>query len=637
MQLCYYPEMKNPRKINNILSQLLDTENDHTIKAWSNLGWVTNLQPTPFFNTEYYWKVWRQYSGETLLKTIDPILHYHFEGWKYGLEPCEEFNSNFYLSQIIFRDRNNSPLLDFMVRSKNDSLVNANPNFDANYYLEANPDVKKSKINAYKHYLTYGKNEGRREKSIIQIQGFSRNLNERFLPTSINEAKNGYNFNSDIEDIKIFQADTNEKIFKFEDDDWFSKDNFQETNNEIELNPFLWSQVNKIEVNDFGLSKIHITLSEFSEKISEQTFLKKLFLNGSSSFLVVLVHIDTLNEEHLSFIMLMCIRYNVVIQIDNQRLKESRSTVLNGIINADEFVKKEISHTLNYLNVLMQQRRWAKLNLFSVLSIRTKNNDMYLNNNKIFQKESKVSVIVCSRRPKLLVSNLIRYLSLQKNIKMELLVALEVNDESEIADVEKATTGLNFPVKVIPFLPQNHNVPLGLRLNHLTEQANYEILTKMDDDDFYGPNHLFDLVSEMEMFNIDLVGKPVYSFYFKNDAQNDFIYLTSQIRFFSKDHYFTGSAFAFRKSLWNSIQGFLPLQRGEDYTFRKISKELGNRVLVIPPVEYLIFRDISLHKAHSHTWNIEINKIMDEKGDIVQENIEQFVIENYGINVNKIN
>jgi hypothetical protein len=333
----------------------------------------------------------------------------------------------------------------------------------------------------------------------------------------------------------------------------------------------------------------------------------------------------------------MCLRYNVVIQINDKRLKESRSTVLNGIIYADDFATKKINNALNYINVLMQQRRWAKLNLFSVLSIRTNNNEMNLNNNKILQKESKVSVIVCSSRPKLLVSNLIRFISLQQNIKMELLVALEVSGESEIAYVEKATKGLNFPVRVIPFLPQNHKVPLGLRLNHLTEQANYEILTKMDDDDFYGPNHLFDLVSEMEMFNIDLVGKPVYSFYFKNDAQNDFIYLTSQCRFFSKDYYFTGSAFAFRKSLWNSIQGFLPLQRGEDYTFRKISKELGNRVLVIPPVEYLIFRDISPHKKHSHTWNIEINKILEEKGDILQDNLEQFMIENYGININKIN
>jgi hypothetical protein len=629
--------MKNSRKEKNILSQLLDTDNDQTINAWSDLGWLTDLQPNPFFNTDYYWKVWRNKSGETLLKTIDPLLHYHFEGWKYDLDPCEEFDTNFYLRQIVFRDRNNSPLLDFIVRSKNDLLVSANPNFDANYYLDANPDVKRSKINAYKHYLTYGKNEGRRAKSIIQIQGISSDLNESFLPTAINKARNGFNFNSDIEDIKIFPPDTNEKNFKIEDNNWFPKDNFQETNKEIELNPFLWSQVNKLEVNNFVLSKINIRLSEFREKKGEQTFLKKLLANSSSSFLVVVVQVDNHNEQYLSFIILMCLRYNVVIQINDKRLKESRSTVLNGIIYADDFATKKINNALNYINVLMQQRRWAKLNLFSVLSIRTNNNEMNLNNNKILQKESKVSVIVCSSRPKLLVSNLIRFISLQQNIKMELLVALEVSGESEIAYVEKATKGLNFPVRVIPFLPQNHKVPLGLRLNHLTEQANYEILTKMDDDDFYGPNHLFDLVSEMEMFNIDLVGKPVYSFYFKNDAQNDFIYLTSQCRFFSKDYYFTGSAFAFRKSLWNSIQGFLPLQRGEDYTFRKISKELGNRVLVIPPVEYLIFRDISPHKKHSHTWNIEINKIMEEKGDILQDNVEQFVIENYGININKIN
>ena len=48
---------------------------------------------------------------------------------------------------------------------------------------------------------------------------------------------------------------------------------------------------------------------------------------------------------------------------------------------------------------------------------------------------------------------------------------------------------------------------LGDALNAGVETANGELVTKMDDDDYYSIEHLWDLVLALEYSGADLVGK----------------------------------------------------------------------------------------------------------------------------------
>ncbi len=61
----------------------------------------------------------------------DLIRHYLHEGWYKGYDPSSEFNTNF--------------------------------------YLISNPDVKRTKVNPLVHYITNGKNEGRSPNGLIQL------------------------------------------------------------------------------------------------------------------------------------------------------------------------------------------------------------------------------------------------------------------------------------------------------------------------------------------------------------------------------------------------------------------------------------------------------------------------------------
>ena len=51
------------------------------------------------------------------------------------------------------------------------------------------------------------------------------------------------------------------------------------------------------------------------------------------------------------------------------------------------------------------------------------------------------------------------------------------------------------------------NLPFGAALQYLSEHANGELLTKLDDDDWYSPEHIWDLVLAREYSGATIVGK----------------------------------------------------------------------------------------------------------------------------------
>ena len=114
----------------------------------------------------------------------------------------------------------------------------------------------------------------------------------------------------------------------------------------------------------------------------------------------------------------------------------------------------------------------------------------------------RVSVLLATRRPGLLpaaMANVAR----QRYPRLELVLALH-GPGFEPAAVERAVTGLAHPVKVVR-LDERH--VLGSVLNAATAEASGTLLAKMDDDDVYGPEHLWDLVLAHEYSGAALVGK----------------------------------------------------------------------------------------------------------------------------------
>ena len=112
-----------------------------------------------------------------------------------------------------------------------------------------------------------------------------------------------------------------------------------------------------------------------------------------------------------------------------------------------------------------------------------------------------VSVLLATRRPALLPAALAG-VAAQSYPRLELVLAL--HGEGFGDEVNALVAGMPLPVSVVR-VPGDE--PLGAVLNAATSAAGGLLLTKLDDDDHYGRDHVWDLVLAHEYSRATLVGK----------------------------------------------------------------------------------------------------------------------------------
>ena len=111
-----------------------------------------------------------------------------------------------------------------------------------------------------------------------------------------------------------------------------------------------------------------------------------------------------------------------------------------------------------------------------------------------------VSILLATKRPGFLPYAL-NSVARQTYPRLELVL---VQHGEGFAELERRVAELPHPVKVLQ-MPASE--PLGGVLNAATEASSGTLLTKMDDDDVYGLDHLWDLVLAREYSGAHLVGK----------------------------------------------------------------------------------------------------------------------------------
>jgi glycosyltransferase involved in cell wall biosynthesis len=113
-----------------------------------------------------------------------------------------------------------------------------------------------------------------------------------------------------------------------------------------------------------------------------------------------------------------------------------------------------------------------------------------------------VSVLLSTRRPDR-VPDALANIGLQRYPNVEVVAVLH-GDGFRRADVERLGASLSVPVSIIE-APATWR--LGDCLNAALESATGELVTKMDDDDAYGPEHIEDLVTAYRFSGADIVGR----------------------------------------------------------------------------------------------------------------------------------
>ena len=125
-----------------------------------------------------------------------------------------------------------------------------------------------------------------------------------------------------------------------------------------------------------------------------------------------------------------------------------------------------------------------------------------------------VSILLATKRPNFLgwaIDNVAR----QNYPRLQLVLALH-GDDFDPAAVERHVAGLPLATRVIHV---GESRTLGSVLNSTVNEANGVLLTKMDDDDLYGRDHIWDLVLAHEYSGAQLVGKALDTVYLADRDQ----------------------------------------------------------------------------------------------------------------------
>lgn len=199
----------------------------------------------------------------------------------------------------------------------------------------------------------------------------------------------------------------------------------------------------------------------------------------------------------------------------------------------------------------------------------------------------KVSVVLCTRRADM-VRFAVSQVARQRGVDLELVLGLH---GIPLARVAEAVRGLPFPVTAFEADPA---LPFGAVLNEGFARASGTFVTKMDDDDWYGPDHLADLALAHVYTGAELIGAPAE---FVHLEQIDVTVQRSRRTECFRDSVAGGTLFLTR-TLFETIGGFRPVPRHVDGELCKAVRAAGGRIYQIHGLNYILRR----RTAQGHTW-----------------------------------
>ena len=200
-----------------------------------------------------------------------------------------------------------------------------------------------------------------------------------------------------------------------------------------------------------------------------------------------------------------------------------------------------------------------------------------------------VSVLLTTRRPSYVAAS-IEQICAQTYPALELVLALH-GDQMDEVDVDSLLTDCTLPVQVVRI---DGKLPFGDALASATARSTGSLITKFDDDDRYGPEHVWDLVLARHYSQAIMVGKAA-----------DFVYLhdldTTIRRSSPPEMYNThlaGGTLLISRGDLEAAGGWRPVRRSVDVTLINRIRGAGGMVYRTHPVGYVLNRH-----GLGHTWD----------------------------------
>ncbi|MCU1515508.1 MAG: hypothetical protein JWQ75_229 [Pseudarthrobacter sp.] len=216
--------------------------------------------------------------------------------------------------------------------------------------------------------------------------------------------------------------------------------------------------------------------------------------------------------------------------------------------------------------------------------------------NRLPRPDAQVSILLATRRPNKVAAALAQAAA-QSWDALEVVLVLHGFDR-DVPEVKRAIEAYPGRLKVL-------SVPaptiFGDVLNAGTALASGDYVTKMDDDDWYGRNHVKDLVHAAIYSGADLVG-----------SQVEFVYLESLDITTRRppageqysDHV-AGGTMMLRRDTLNRLGGWRPVHRAVDRCLLQAVQAAGGLVYRTHGQNYLMHRHSAADTHGGHTWNPE--------------------------------
>ncbi len=217
--------------------------------------------------------------------------------------------------------------------------------------------------------------------------------------------------------------------------------------------------------------------------------------------------------------------------------------------------------------------------------------------NNLLVKEG-VSIITATNRPQSLDNILNNYLG-QCYEKKELIIIIN-NNKVNLVEWKKMI-GFHDDIKIFKL---DEKYTLGECLNYAVRNSKYNYISKFDDDDYYGPNYLIDVINAFTFTDASIVGKYSVFAYMEDSKELLLRFPGNEYRYMD---YVAGSTLTFKKEIFDYIQ-FTHRNKSEDTLFINDCINQGYKIYSSDRFNHIITRRNDLS---THTWkisNVEFRK-----------------------------
>ncbi|WP_318244405.1 glycosyltransferase family protein [Oerskovia merdavium] len=204
-----------------------------------------------------------------------------------------------------------------------------------------------------------------------------------------------------------------------------------------------------------------------------------------------------------------------------------------------------------------------------------------------------VSILVPTVRPAN-VEEIFRNVARQSAVNPELVL---LTHGFEIDAGDAARLARQSGVENLVLLSAERSQSLGAVLNRMVDAASGDLVSKMDDDDYYGPHYLEDLRHAHYFADAEIVGKAASYIYFQSRNATVINYESHEHRYtdFVRGATLTGSRAVFREI------GFEDRRSSEDSTFLRAVSLAGGRIYAADRFNFVINRNAA---PGAHTWTV---------------------------------